>query len=119
MCKCLEFDFLTTFEKFSNSGYHEFVKGKCNNFGNWEINSLYLDEDLLEENQNDSIYNLFNQSIDKYDQFGISYVDANAWGKMKKISQNGSDNVKKFISELNDFAEDAISNQGVFTILGI
>ena len=38
---------------------------------------------------------------------------------MKKISQNGSDNVKKFISELNDFAEDAISNQGVFTILGI
>ena len=108
--------FLNATERKSQGGtcYFEFQKGKFKNKF-WLKNSVYIHDDVLDSLE---LGLLFSNSIDNFDYFGLTKVNAKEWDTIVKNSaENEQWNI--IIEELRPWVEECFTEYEFFTICGI
>lgn len=98
------------------SCYHEFYKGKWDNKTFWKSDSILLHDDALNELE---LYRAFAAVIPDYDPYGITQVNQSQWESIVDYASQLNTQAKIALSEISVWADQALDNEGMFTILGI
>lgn len=98
------------------SCYHEFYIGKWDNKTFWKSDSMLLHDDILNELE---IYRAFAAVIPGYDRYGETQVNQSQWEAILDYASQLNTQAKIALSEISVWVDQALDNEGMFTILGI
>lgn len=99
------------------TAYLEFYKGRWDGKSFNKDDSLFLDEDILSDN------NDFNNAIlsvlPEYDPYAITEISADQWKEIGNVMIHKDNKNQEIYIELNRWLQDVFQTMDCFTILGL
>ncbi len=109
--------YLVSLNECKGTCYHEFYKGKWEEETFWSESSIYLNDDILQENR--LLIKSFQKYLSNYSDTGETEINFELWVKIRNdiFQQNGKE--VELVEELDTWLREAFKEYEVVTILGI
>ena len=120
--------FVTNAER-TSTAYHEFYMGKWDGQTFWRDDSIFLSDDLLEDNR--AFFRAIKSVVPYFDPYGVTEISINAWDRIGEIiantdsdmnSQTDTEDVchmAEMYAEADKWVKQNCTDEECFTILGL
>lgn len=98
------------------SSYHEFQKGKSEKIQCWKKDSILLSDLVYFEL---GIEDLFYESFENYDYYGVTYVDKSQWDALVLAALDVGGDVYEAVCEADLWAKKVFESEDYITIYGM
>ena len=97
--------------------YHEFFRGKWDEETFWREDSIYLDDDVLSEN--DAFADILDAAVPNWWPYGVTEITRAQWERVGQLAQQAGGHALEMFLEADAWAQPVLAQEGCFTILGV